>query len=74
MNALKFRKIQKLMGMNRPQIAKLLECSISTIEAYRSESEKKNRNMPRLVEKYLMAEFEKRGGNIEDLMECEDGV
>ena len=69
MNSIEFKKVQDLLGMTREQMADLLCCSISTVAAYKADSGIRKRNIPKLVEKTLINEVVKRGGNIEMIME-----
>jgi predicted transcriptional regulator len=71
----KFIFLQEYIGFDRKQIADLLHCSVSTVDAYRAKKESsRNRNMPRLVEKILVDEFVKRGGDLRALKEFDSSL
>lgn len=67
MDCEKFSKIQNFLGFSRDQMARLLHCSKSTIDSYRSESEGRKRNIPALKQKVLLDEYIKAGGDPKDL-------
>ena len=68
MNSTQFKKIQDFFCMTREQMADLLCCSISAIASYKADEGVRKRNIPKLVEKTLINEVIKRGGNIEVIM------